>query len=666
MHSSPLAYDDLDLELRVTLDETIRRFEVAFLADPTTRLEAYLAAAPEPPARAALLLELLGVELECRRRNGQIPTVEEYLSRLAEDAETVRAAFHPSGTDRAGTHLGKYQLTRVIGRGGMGTVYAATDTVVNRPVAVKVLSEALAADRRAHEHLLREAQLVGRLLHPNVVTLFEAGEADGACFLVLEHVSGGSAAARLRRHGPFDWIVASRVVLDVCHGLAAAHAVGLVHRDIKPANILLLEAPITSPVSSRSKLPLAKLSDFGLARAAEDEARVGTPRYMAPEQVADGTSNPATDIYSLGATYFALLTGSPPFEAPTLAELQEAHRTAPVPDARATKPAIPEACARVVRRCLAKSPDERYQTVEQLIADLDSLLARTERPQPSRRRYTALALIGVVALGVVVGIVAVRIGAPARPPDDAVPGSAVAQSPGGSAAVLTKMGSWEPLFTGRDLTGWETRDNQGALRPDPGSIFTVGAIDGEPVVRVSGTKDLFLTTTRDYENYHLSLEFCWLSPLQATPNSGVLYHCNFIERHSIGHELELLPPDTGRYTFRNSPIKTRIDVGVLHQGQIVPGGEVSANTPLNHNWENKPGTWNRVDLICVGDAVLHVLNSKVLLALTRSRFTVGTEERPLTRGRIMLQSRRGGIAFQRIRIRSVDGIPPEFLTPNSD
>jgi eukaryotic-like serine/threonine-protein kinase len=666
MHPSPPTYEDLNLEARVRLDEVIERFEIAFLAGPATRLEGFLGAAQEQNERAVLLLELLCVELECRRRLGQVPTVEEYLLRLPEDAETVWAAFRAPLDGLAGTRLGKYQLTRLIGRGGMGTVYAATDTVVNRQVAVKILSESLATDRRAHEYLLREAQLVGRLLHPNVVTLFEADEVDGVCYLVLEHVSGGSAATSLRHNGPFNWIVASRIILDVCQGLAAAHAVGLIHRDIKPANILLLEPESTSPTSSRNKLPLAKLTDFGLARASEDEARVGTPRYMAPEQFAHGISNVTTDIYSLGATYFTLLSGSAPFEARTLAELQEAHRAAPVPDVRRASSAIPEACARIVRRCLAKSPNERYQTVEQIIADLDSLLNSTEMTWPSRHRYL-IALAGLTALGLVTGVMMVRPSMPTQAPGDR------------AVSASTRAGPWESLFNGRDFTGWQIRDDNGVERLDTAALFLVEAIDGEPTVWVSGRDGQFyLATVREYENYHLSLEFCWLPPVPALPNSGVIYHCCVGEQDVQGHEFDLRPPWSGRYSHffglkplnskpdNRDPVRTRVGVGVLHQGQLIPAGVEVADTPLTQNGESEPGKWNRLDLICVGDSALHVLNSKVVLALTRSRLVVGAEEKPLTRGRIMLQSCHGAVAFRRIRIRSVNGIPPEFLSAKGE
>lgn len=661
MHSSSPAYEDLDLDARVYLDEVICEFEAAFLADPTARLETFLASARGPRERAVLLLELLRVELECRGQLGHTPTAEEYLLRLPDDHLTVHAAFRAPVDRLTGSVLGKYHLTRIIGRGAMGVVYLATDVVVNRQVAVKLFLDASAAPQ-GHEYLRREAQVIGQLLHPNVVTLFEASEHNGAFFLVLEYVPGGSAASGLSRNGPFNWVVAGRILRDVCRGLAAAHAVGLVHRDIKPANILLVEPGGGSSSGSQGTMPLAKLTDFGLARATGDRACVGTPRYMAPEQVLHGTSDPTTDVYSLGATFFALLTGSAPFHASTLAELQEAHRTAPVPDVRVANPAIPEKCGRIIRRCLAKSPGGRYQAIEPLIADLDDLLAAEDAPRPPRRRYLQAA--GLVALTAIVGGFVAQTRPPLPPPE----APARAQAPSGlRVPPCTNAGPWEPLFNGRDLTGWEVRsDKFGAKLTDEGGVCAAKEIGGERVLWLSGQKDLDLSTVRDYENYHLTLEYKWLPPFPAAPNSGILYHCcNFGNKPFQCNEFELWPPDSGRYGGLGH-YPTRVDVCLIHQGQFIPGVHTRANVKLNHNWENERGHWNRVDLICVGDSIVHVLNARVVLTLVRSRYHVGDEEKPLTRGRIMLQSHRGGIAFRNIEIRSVDGIPSEFLSTKDD
>jgi serine/threonine protein kinase len=273
----------------------------------------------------------------------------------------------------AGRRLGRYLLLKELGRGGMGVVYGGVDTSLDRRVAVKVLPERLSRDPVALKRFLQEARAAGRLIHPNTVAVFEVGEERGRHFLAMELVEGGTAADFIRRRGPFNWPEATRVIADACRGLAAAHAAGLVHRDIKPANIM------------RSTDGTVKLADFGLAKLLDrgegDSLSaagtvLGTPAYMSPEQCESRPVDARSDVYSLGATYYALLTGRPPFAESTGAVQQMyAHCHLPAPDPRTARPEIPAGCAAIVARAMAKSPPDRYASAGEMLAALEVVLA---------------------------------------------------------------------------------------------------------------------------------------------------------------------------------------------------------------------------------------------------------------------------------------------------
>ena len=276
-----------------------------------------------------------------------------------------------------GAALSKYRIIRRIARGGMGVVYEAVDPVLQRRVAVKLLPEALTRDAIAQHKFLSEARAAARLNHPNVVPVHDAGEHRGVPYLVMELLEGGSANDRLKTWGPFPWAEATRVIADVCRGLAAAHAVGLIHRDIKPSNIM------------RGRDGTVKLADFGLAAAVsavtgslspQSGNIVGTPMYMSPEQCRGSRLNARSDLYSLGATYFALLTNSPPYNGRGAMDMMYGHCSKPVPDPRELQPDVPVGCAELIALMMAKKPEDRPATAETLLAELDRLAARATNP----------------------------------------------------------------------------------------------------------------------------------------------------------------------------------------------------------------------------------------------------------------------------------------------
>ena len=323
--------------------------------------------------------------------------------------------------------LGKYLLRGRLGRGGMGLVLEAEDPVLQRRVALKVFKPAVLSQAGQRDRFLREARAVAQLNHPNVVTLYDVGEDAGQHYLAMEFAPGGSLQDTLERDGRLPWPAATRILIDACRGLAAGHAAGFLHRDVKPANILLAADGT------------AKLADFGLVlprdaapRLTREGCIVGTPAYMSPEQCRGDPLNDLSDVYALGATYYALLAGRPPYEGDSPLQISVSHCTAPVPDPRAVNPEVPEPCAAIVRRAMAKGPADRYQSAVALLAALEEVQAKlpvpaastncagvrpelsdtaTRLPAPSlpsrRKRAQQVAFVLVIVLAILAAVTAV-------------------------------------------------------------------------------------------------------------------------------------------------------------------------------------------------------------------------------------------------------------------
>ena len=255
----------------------------------------------------------------------------------------------------------------------MGVVLRGRDAVIERDVAIKLLPEEMAEDDTALARFLSEARAAGKLNHANVVSIYEIGQEGNAYYLVMELIPGGSVSDGLADGRPFSVLDATRIVIDAAKGLAAAHAVGLVHRDMKPAN--LMKAADGS----------VKITDFGLAKTSSPRARemtqagmvVGTPYFMSPEQCDAKPVDARSDIYSLGATYYSLLTGRNPYqESNSVIQVMFGHCQGEIPDPRAVNATIPTACkSAIVARAMAKSPDDRYQSAAEMLADLQAVAA---------------------------------------------------------------------------------------------------------------------------------------------------------------------------------------------------------------------------------------------------------------------------------------------------
>jgi serine/threonine-protein kinase len=253
----------------------------------------------------------------------------------------------------------------------MGVVYKVEHVQMGKLMAVKLLHGELARDRQVVKRFKREATAVSRLTHPNTVQVFDFGRADGLMYLVMEFVDGRELARLVREDGPLSFERCAAVAVQICASLAEAHDCGVVHRDLKPENVLLRP--------SRYHGELVKVLDFGLAklRAGDDRGDVtghgvlvGTPHYMAPEQIEARAVDHRTDIYALGALIYRVLTGAPPFPAASPIAVLTRHLNDPAPSLHDSRPDLdfPELAEQLVARCLSKNPDERFQSVDEIRA----------------------------------------------------------------------------------------------------------------------------------------------------------------------------------------------------------------------------------------------------------------------------------------------------------
>jgi eukaryotic-like serine/threonine-protein kinase len=291
---------------------------------------------------------------------------------------------------------GKYQIERVIGTGGVGMVVAARHLILGQTVALKFLLPGAAHDKNDVRRFEREAQSAVQLKNEHVCRVYDVGELeDGSPFIVLEYLEGQDLAHVLRSSGPLPIVEAVGHLLQVCEAVAEAHSLGMVHRDLKPSNFFL--------TYRHDGLPLVKVLDFGIAKykieleqqdvsLTQTRALLGSPVYMSPEQVRSARSvDSRSDIWSLGVCLFELLTDTVPFGGETVTGVAAAVATDPVPPIARHRPDVPEGLAHVIERCLAKHPEDRYQSV----ADLAEALAPFG---PSEAAYSLYRISG--ALGI--------------------------------------------------------------------------------------------------------------------------------------------------------------------------------------------------------------------------------------------------------------------------
>ena len=272
----------------------------------------------------------------------------------------------------------RYELEELVGSGGMSSVFRARDVQLDRRVAIKILHERYVADPEYLERFRREARLVARLSHPNIVTVIDRGDDDGRQYIVFEHVEGENLKELVQRTGRLPVRGALQLALAVADGLAFAHEHGLVHRDVKPQNVLV------------SREGEVKVTDFGIARSLDVEHGVtqtgtvlGTSEYLAPEQASGKPVSPATDVYSLGVVLWELLAGDVPFVGENFVAVALRHLNEPPPSLRERRPDVSPRLEAAVDRALAKDPGRRFPSMAALAQELRACLAEAEgEPAP--------------------------------------------------------------------------------------------------------------------------------------------------------------------------------------------------------------------------------------------------------------------------------------------
>ena len=286
--------------------------------------------------------------------------------------------------DFIGKQLGGCRIDRKLGQGGMGTVFLATQLSLDRQVAIKVLAQNLASNEEFRERFKREARSIAKVNHPNILQVYEVGETEGVHFMVMEFIDGENIAARLDRDGFIPWREAAQIVTQAAEGLQKAAEVNIMHRDIKPDNLMI------------TRSGQVKVSDFGLAKQAQVELTqtntvMGTPAYMSPEQCDGDNLDTRTDIYSLGATFYRMVTGVLPFNAPSPMAIMYKHKhETPTPPQR-YMPGIPEDVSAVILRMMEKDRNKRYAAMSAVAEALGRCLARNPA-QPGSSSSAAMTL----------------------------------------------------------------------------------------------------------------------------------------------------------------------------------------------------------------------------------------------------------------------------------
>jgi eukaryotic-like serine/threonine-protein kinase len=272
----------------------------------------------------------------------------------------------------------RFELEELVGSGGMSSVYRARDRLLERNVAIKILHEHYSRDDDYVERFRREARAAAKLSHPNIVTVIDRGEADGRQYIVFEYVDGQNLKQLIQSRGRLPVRNALELGVEIARALAFAHAQGLVHRDVKPQNVLLGGGDV-------------KVTDFGIARSLDVNVGLtqtgtvlGTSEYISPEQATGKEVDERTDVYSLGVVLYELLAGAPPYTGDSFVAVAMKHVSDPVPSIAEARPDVPLRVDAALQRAMAKDPDDRFQSMDELVAELEGCLTALAEPDAER------------------------------------------------------------------------------------------------------------------------------------------------------------------------------------------------------------------------------------------------------------------------------------------
>lgn len=376
--------------------------------------------------------------------------------------------------------IGRYEIIELVGRGGMGVLYRARDAVLERNVAVKMMLLDFTTDQTARDRFQREARAVARLQHRNVVTIHELGEVEGTPYIVMEFLSGKDLDAMLKGDVKMSLAQKLDVVIQLCDGLGYAHEQGIVHRDVKPGNVRVLEDGTV------------KILDFGIAKFAQSSVTqsgmiMGTPSYMAPEQIMGKPVDGRADLFSVGVLMYELLSGHKPFtgESPTTVVYQIIH--VEPPPVNASVPELPDSLHEIVSRALQKNPEDRYSRASEMASDLQMVKMMIDLPLKTEGDTGPLQTIGplhATTLGAKAaaagGAVTTMLDTPMRASAAARAADAAPRSPSapGKAGTAQILGIAAAVVILGGLALWFTMHGGGAVAPSAGTSAARGAAAG--------------------------------------------------------------------------------------------------------------------------------------------------------------------------------------------
>ena len=368
------------------------------------------------------------------------------------------------------TFLGRYEVQRLLGEGGMGRVYLARQSDLGRMVVVKVMHDHIAADEKFRERFHRETKLMARFHHPYAVTLYDASlnDPDGPC-IVMEYVKGGNLEALLEKVKKMTAPRVGRIISQLCEVLQAAHEEGIIHRDLKPANLMVVDPDTPRERIKVMDFGLAKLIDEGSSRKVTDTSvdfAVGTPSYIAPEQVRGEAMDHRGDLYSVGVIAYELLSGRVPFQGSSGMDVLLAHATEDPPTfaSLGLSSWIPASVEAVIRKCLAKDPDDRQQSAREFAVEFEKALKVAKAD--SRHRMPGLPGLNDVSEGDSDAEVVIElqhsVGVASRKPKDLPAGKIGAVTPTAAElmAEMTPVVADAPEVTLSGVQSWRDRGNR--------------------------------------------------------------------------------------------------------------------------------------------------------------------------------------------------------------